>query len=82
MSERYLSAKVYRDEYCPEVSVDRATAGIEIVRTIAPWIKIEKESRSVRVADSEREFIVGDKVAWPKLEADLNVVLTNRHFGQ
>lgn len=78
MSERFLSAKVYQDSFSPDLPVERAIAGIEIVKTIAPWIRIERTQRAVTVGGTRRDFIVADTLAWPRLDADLNVVLTNR----
>ena len=80
MGERFLSAAIYHDDTSPDISIEPALLGIEIVNTITPWIRIEQDMRSQRVGRHNLDYISGDTVRWPRFNADLNIVLTTRRL--
>lgn len=74
---RYLTAEIYRDAATPDLSIDPALSGLEIIRDIAPWIRIQKEN-GIALSGLPEGPIDVDEVPWPKVDADLTIVLTQR----
>lgn len=74
-----LSAQIYVDTDTPNMSVGVAEHGLDIVREIAPWIKISGKIGEIALETSDYcTGINGDTIRWPKLEGDLNIVLTKK----
>lgn len=80
MSDRYLSTEIFYDDVVPNLSAEPALAGIDIVKSIAPWLRIERGMNPVRVGRSDDTYISTDAAYWPRFSADLNIVLTNRRL--
>lgn len=76
---KLLEAQIYVDSDTPNISVQPADHGIEIVREIAPWIRVNRGIGEIVLHTSnETTGINGDELRWPKLEGDLNIVLTKK----
>lgn len=82
MSERFLSAAIYKDSMTPSISAECAIAGFEIVKEIAPWIRIERENRVVGLGSYDKEFVLTDRITWPKRQSDISIVLTSRAIAE
>jgi hypothetical protein len=78
MSERFLTAMIYRDSITPDLSAECAVVGLNIVKEIAPWIRVEQAHRTIKLGRSDRNFVNVDSTPWPKPDADLSIVLTTR----
>lgn len=77
--DRYLAAEVYRDACSPELSVDPALHGIDIVKSIAPWITIRDQNK-IACDDVLDGPIDVDETFWPETDADIAIVLTRREL--
>lgn len=77
MKSPYLTAEIYRDVINPELSIEPALHGIDIVRGVAPWIKVQKQSQWALDGVPDGPIDV-DEVVWPQTDADIAIVLTRR----
>jgi hypothetical protein len=73
-----LTAQIYVDSDTPNMSLSAAEHGIGIVAESVPWIDIMADIGQIVL--SEHNFIVADDIRWPKLDADINIVLTKKHI--
>lgn len=73
-----VSVEIFRDSSRKKLSTEAAEAGIDIVRQIATGVKIMKTTRLLTIAKSEQGFVDMAKIRWPKFDADLNVIVTDR----
>ncbi|MEO7904299.1 MAG: hypothetical protein ABIR91_00735 [Candidatus Saccharimonadales bacterium] len=78
MSNSEISVEVYRDVECRDAPVDAAESGVDLISRITTGIQIVRASRLLRIAPSDSDVVNIDKIRWPKFDADLNVVLTER----
>lgn len=82
MKERPLSAMVYRDAMFPDTSTESAFLGLEYLQQFVPDVAIKYETRTVRPAMWNPNFLNVDSLSWSRLPADLNIVVTERHLVQ
>lgn len=74
----HLTVEVFRDADRKDTSLDLAMPGIDLVRSHDVPLQVIRSDRLLRVARPEDDSVVANKIRWPKLGADLNIVLTNR----
>lgn len=77
MTRRFLTAEIYRDAYSPELSIEPAIYGIDIVKSIAPWIKVNRQEK-IAFDNNATGPIDVDEAFWPDSDADIAIVLTRR----
>ncbi len=78
MKEQALSAEIYCDAAAPDLSIEPALHGINIVKTIAPWIKVLDDCVTILDIEAEPNSIHVDEVVWPHAQSDIAIVLTKR----
>lgn len=78
MKTQPIEARIYLDTETPTVSPEIALHGLEIVRDIAPWIRVHKEIGSISLG--KQEYVNTDRQYWPRFDADITVVLSERRL--
>lgn len=75
-----LSAKVYWDTARPPDTLELAYKGLETMCETTDVIRILPERRKVHLASEDTLWIASSEVQGRRLEADLNIILTDRQI--
>lgn len=78
MNQINISVEIFKEADRRDISIDTAEAGIDYVRRVTTGIEIVRSTRLLRLGDSEHASLYPDKIRWPSLSADMNIVLTDR----
>jgi len=73
-----ISVEVFRDRDARNLSTESAEAGVDIVRQITTGIEIIRTTGLITIANPKGDDFDMEKIRWPRFEADLNIVVTNR----
>lgn len=73
-----LTVAIYEDIYSENIEIEQAFEGVKLIQQITNAVKTEKQIRTVSPFAKNPNYINVDRVAWPDMSGDLNVVLTNR----
>lgn len=75
---RVVTFEILRDVETPEVEVEPAEEAIDRIRQITKVIEVIRTNRLIRVAGPEIETINTGKLAVPRTDANMAVILTGR----
>jgi hypothetical protein len=78
MKNGSIEAQIYIDSDTPNLSTEPVEEGMAIVRTIAPWIRLNR--RVGEIGFSEPDYISGEEIQWVKFDSDINIVLTEKRI--
>jgi hypothetical protein len=78
-NQNTLSVGVYRDAVSPEIDTGIVSDGLALVGALASFKVLEEES-IILPAEWGYDHLNVDSIGWPKLDGDINIVLTNRHL--
>lgn len=78
MNQKKLTVEIFRDADRPNLPLDVAEPGIDEVRRITAGIEIVRTTRLLRVARPDQRMIKSDGIRWPNLDADFNIIVTDR----
>ncbi|HEV7952090.1 MAG TPA: hypothetical protein VGO98_01830 [Candidatus Saccharimonadales bacterium] len=78
MHQKKLTVEIFRDADRSNLSLDVAEPGIDEVRRIIAGIEIVRATRLLRITRPDQHMIKSDRMRWPKLDADFNIILTDR----
>lgn len=77
MVDQHLTAEIYRDALTPEMSIEPALHGIDIIHSVTPWVRILSQDKFAFEGMPSAPINV-ENTPWPDSEADIIVVLTRR----
>jgi hypothetical protein len=79
MNREDISVEIFRDAGSRDVSIDAATDGVDRIRRITTGIEIVRATKLLKLTnDDQATLIKPARIRWPKFEADMNIVLTQR----
>lgn len=76
-NESFLTAKVYIDNATPNIDPQPAFQSFDLIAEHAPLVPMDEVSR-LTVAPAHTEYLTVDQQEWPRVEADINIILTER----
>lgn len=78
MSRRTISVEIFRDIETPDVSIERAIAGLEAVRQIVMPLEIVARNGLLRLSSYESNVIRTDKLPPVDIRTDFGIILTKQ----
>lgn len=78
MNKPTASVEIFHDVYCGEQDTEGVLQGLAIVEAIAGQLDVVRDTRKLKLTFSSYDPVQMDKIRWPQLGADFNLVLTSR----
>jgi hypothetical protein len=78
MKSDNISVEIFRDVDGRDMSIEAAVEGVERIRHVTTGIEIVRATKLLKIVNNGADRVQPNKIRWPKFEADMNIILTER----